>query len=432
MRKRREAAPPRPADPLTSAFDVEEARLDAAAAAFASATKALSRRKAAIGRERDAAEKASRAAAAGRDDAAARLARLDRVSAAVSATLRARTSQHRSRVRGVGGGYRRSRRRRARVLVSSRVSLDGFFIRRRRRRRHGIRHRHRRRRAVHARTRRGGKRARRRARTERTAGRVRRVPRRGGGISGGGARRGRRVRAKSGRAGERRGDERRDENRGCGESRGFGDARADERSDQHYDERYDERSDQRYDERRDERRDRVVFDGVVFGDEAQGGVSRTVDEGVSEPGGKPRRRDAQTAGVVPRERGGGWASRFGKRGGGDAEGTELPETNARTRGDGGSHLGPPRGARRMAASAPTHPRRRPPRRANRAPRSATARICDGWRSEGTRSWRGNEGFANSSWREPMDATRVARPDDARPGNVRPESSTPRTSRRRRL
>ena len=78
------------ADPLTSAFDVEEARLDAAAAALASATKALSRRKAAIGRERDAAEKASRAAAAGRDDAAARLARLDRVSAAVSATLRAR------------------------------------------------------------------------------------------------------------------------------------------------------------------------------------------------------------------------------------------------------------------------------------------------------------------------------------------------------
>ena len=84
------AAPVAPSGAPTSAFDLEEARLDAASAALASATKALARRKAAISRERDAAEKASRAAAAGRDDADARLARLSRVSAAVAAALRAR------------------------------------------------------------------------------------------------------------------------------------------------------------------------------------------------------------------------------------------------------------------------------------------------------------------------------------------------------
>ncbi len=76
--------------PSDDGHSLEEARLDAAAASVASAAKALARRKAAAGREREAAALVAAKARDARSDAERRLARLKRVEAAVRSALASR------------------------------------------------------------------------------------------------------------------------------------------------------------------------------------------------------------------------------------------------------------------------------------------------------------------------------------------------------
>ena len=76
--------------PSEDGHSLEEARLDAAAASVASAAKALARRKAAAGREREAAALVAAKARDARSDAERRLARLKRVEAAVRSALASR------------------------------------------------------------------------------------------------------------------------------------------------------------------------------------------------------------------------------------------------------------------------------------------------------------------------------------------------------
>jgi len=118
---------------------------------------------------------------------------------------------------------------------------------------------------------------------------------------------------------------------------------------------------------------------------------------------------------------GGWASRFGKRGGGDAEGTELPETNARDAAATANPIsGPPRERAADGGVGADSPAATPPAATPPAPRESRATQRD--REDLRRLEERRDALMARKRRlrelivarTESDASRVARLDDARP------------------